>query len=100
MQILVDPAGAASAQQTQHGKEPLTAEEEEGMRWLAQYAAEGELFATNRIHTGTAAEGLSNVYSGLSGVPAYMESFKYAVSNMGVPTEEGKGPACGGRADL
>lgn len=90
VQILVDPAGAASAQQTQHGKEPLTAEEEEGMRWLAQHAAEGELFATNRIHTGTAAEGLSNVYSGLSGVPAYMESFKYAVSNMGVPTEEVK----------
>ena len=31
---------------------------------------------------------MSNVYSGLSGRGAYMESFKYAVSNMGVADSE------------
>ena len=87
-QILTDPAGAVAEAQEAQGKQPLTADEEQGMRWLAQQAEPGELFATNRIHTGAAAEGLSNVYSGLSGVPAYMESFKYAVSNMGVASEE------------
>lgn len=65
---------------------PLTAGEEAAMHWLAQQP--DGLFATNRIHTGAALEGLSNVYSGLSGRGAYMESFKYAVSNMGVPEEE------------
>lgn len=65
---------------------PLTDDEEQAMRWLTQQP-EG-LFATNRIHTGTSLEGLSNVYSGLSGRGAYMESFKYAVSNMGVPESE------------
>lgn len=46
------------------------------------------LFITNRIHTGRHLEGLSNVYTGLSGRQCYMESFKYAVSNMGVAREE------------
>ena len=35
-----------------------------------------------------AKEGLSNVYSGISGRPFYMESFKYAVSNLGVDKAE------------
>lgn len=61
----------------------LTADEERACAWLAENLPEGALFATNRMHTGTALEGLSNVYSGLSGRGAYMESFKYAVSNMG-----------------
>ncbi len=65
---------------------PLTASEEAAMHWLAQQP--DGLFATNRIHTGAALEGLSKVYSGLSGRGAYMESFKYAVSNMGVPEED------------
>ena len=65
---------------------PLTAADEAAMNWLARQP-EG-LFATNRIHTGAALEGLSNVYSGLSGRGAYMESFKYAVSNMGVADSE------------
>lgn len=64
----------------------LTADEEAAMHWLAEQP--DGLFATNRIHTGAALEGLSNVYSGMSGRGAYMESFKYAVSNMGVPEEE------------
>lgn len=62
---------------------PLTAQEEQACAWLAEYAADDALFATNRMHTGMAMEGLSNVYTGLSGRQAYCESFKYAVSNMG-----------------
>lgn len=62
---------------------PLTAQEEEACIWLAENMEEDALFATNRMHTGTALEGLSNVYTGLSGRQAYCESFKYAVSNMG-----------------
>lgn len=66
---------------------PLTAAEEEAMEWLAVHG-EGRVFLTNRIHTGKALEGLSNVYSGLSGQQAYLEGFKYAVSNLGVSLEE------------
>lgn len=61
----------------------LTEGEEQACAWLAETMQPDELFATNRMHTGTALEGLSNVYTGLSGCRAYMESFKYAVSNMG-----------------
>lgn len=57
--------------------------EEEACAWLAAQMEPDELFATNRMHTGAAEEGLSNVYTGLTGRRAYMESFKYAVSNMG-----------------
>ena len=64
-------------------KLPLTAAEEEACAWLADTMRPDELFATNRMHTGAALEGLSNVYTGLTGRKAYMESFKYAVSNMG-----------------
>ena len=61
----------------------LTAQEENACAWLAQNMEQDAIFATNRMHTGTALEGLSNVYTGLSGRQAYCESFKYAVSNMG-----------------
>lgn len=67
-------------------KLPLTADEEAGCLWLAENMGTDELFATNRMHTGQALEGLSNVYSGLSGRQAYCESFKYALSNMGDQT--------------
>ncbi len=50
---------------------------------LAENMEEDALFATNRMHTGTALKGLFNVYTGLSGRQAYCESFQYAVSNMG-----------------
>lgn len=43
----------------------------------------GELFITNRTHTGQG-EGLSNVYTCYSGKQSYMEGFKYTVSNMGI----------------
>ena len=62
---------------------PLTAQEEQACAWLAEHMEPDECFATNRMHTGSALEGLSNVYTGLSGRQAYCESFKYAVSNMG-----------------
>ncbi|MBR5252216.1 MAG: hypothetical protein IKV52_05280 [Oscillospiraceae bacterium] len=62
---------------------PLTAAEEAACILLRQNMEEDMYFATNRMHTGTALEGLSNVYSGLLGRQAYCESFKYAVSNMG-----------------
>lgn len=61
----------------------LTAEEEQACTWLAENMEADALFGTNRMHTGRALEGLSNVYTGLSGRQAYCESFKYAVSNMG-----------------
>ncbi len=66
----------------------LTAAEEEALRWAGEHLPEGILLATNRSHTGVAREGLSNVYSGISGRPFYMESFKYAVSNLGVSKTE------------
>jgi len=84
LRALASPMQATAQSTAQHGTVPLTAAEETGMHWLATAMQPGELFATNRIHTGAAQEGLSNVYSGLSGRGAYMESFKYAVSNMGV----------------
>lgn len=67
---------------------PLTADEEQAMAWLAENTPETALLATNRAHTGAVLEGLSNVYSGLSGRQFYMESFKYAHTNLGVPEEE------------
>ena len=68
---------------------PLTAAEQQAMEWVRQNVPETALLATNRTHTGQAAgRALSNVYSGLSGRRFYMESFKYAKSNLGVPEEE------------
>ena len=46
---------------------PLTAGEEAAMEELAALLPADAWFATNRIHTGRALEGLSNVYTGLSG---------------------------------
>lgn len=56
---------------------PLTAAEQQAMEWVRQNVPEAALLVTNRTHTGKALEGLSNVYSGLSGRRFYMESFKY-----------------------
>lgn len=66
----------------------LTAAEEQAMEVLCSEMQPGEQFITNRIHTGKALEGLSNVYTGLSGRQCYMEGFKYAISNLGVTSEE------------
>ncbi len=62
---------------------PLSSAEENACKWLSDNMPNDTLFATNRMHTGQSLEGLSNVYTGLSGKQAYCESFKYAVSNMG-----------------
>ncbi len=62
---------------------PLNKDEEVACKWLSDNMSDDKLFATNRMHTGNSLEGLSNVYTGLSGKQAYCESFKYAVSNMG-----------------
>lgn len=72
----------------QESRVPLTAGEEEAMAVLRETMGQDAVFVTNRIHTGTALEGLSNVYSGLSGRRAYLEGFQYAVSNMGLELEE------------
>lgn len=67
---------------------PLTAGEEAAMEELAALLPADAWFATNRIHTGRALEGLSNVYTGLSGRTCWFEGFKYAMSNLGVGLPE------------
>lgn len=63
----------------------MNADDEDAMQWLRNNTDTTMMFATNRIHTGAAREGLSNVYSAMSGRQAFMEGFKYALTNMGVP---------------
>ena len=65
----------------------MNADDEQAMQWLRENTGNDIIFATNRIHTGRAQEGLSNLYSALSGRQAYMEGFKYALTNMGVPED-------------
>ena len=65
----------------------MKAEDENAGNYLRENMQDGELFITNRIHTG-AGEGLSNVYTCFSGKQAYMEGFKYTVSNMGISWNE------------
>ena len=64
----------------------IKAEDEQAGLYLKDNMLEGELFITNRTHTG-AGEGLSNVYTCFSGKQSYMEGFKYTVSNMGIDFE-------------
>ena len=63
----------------------VCAEDEAAMEWLSENAAPNDLFATNRIDAqpGTG-EGVSWIYTALSGRQAYMEGYTYAVTNMGV----------------
>ncbi|MDL2253611.1 hypothetical protein LJC49_05990 [Ruminococcaceae bacterium OttesenSCG-928-I18] len=63
----------------------MSPDDQAGMEWLREQGDETAMFATNRIHTGARMEGISNLYSGLSGRQGYMEGFQYAVTNMGVP---------------
>ena len=88
LRYLPEGAWNHQAQQQAENRLPLLAEEEQAMEFLHNAMSPNELFATNRNHTGSALEGLSNVYSALSGRGAYMESFKYTVSNMGVSMQE------------
>lgn len=68
----------------------LSAGDEAAAAALAEILPAGgdAVFVTNRIHSGRALEGLSNVYTGLSGRQSWMEGFKYARSNLGVSLEE------------
>ncbi len=60
------------------------ADDAAGMVWLREHMPAEAMFATNRIHTGARQDGISNLYSGLSGRQGFMEGFQYAVTNMGV----------------
>lgn len=62
----------------------MTREDEEAMLWLATHMPPDEVFATNRYHTGSPLAGNSNLYTAFSGRQAYMEGFRYTISNMGV----------------
>lgn len=62
----------------------VTPDDEAAMLWLQANSPEDAMFATNRIHTGARAEGISNLYSAYSGRQAFMEGFQYAKTNMGV----------------
>lgn len=62
----------------------MIADDENAARWLYENTSPDDMFATNRIHTGIRREGLSNVYSALSGRQAFMEGYQYAETNMGV----------------
>ncbi len=63
----------------------MTADDEAAALWLRQHTDAADCrFATNRIHTGGRMEGISNLYSALSGRQGFMEGFQYAVTNMGV----------------
>ncbi len=62
-----------------------TAEDEAAADWLRENTENDAIFATNRIDLfpGTG-EGVSCIYTALSGRQAYMEGYTYAVTNMGV----------------
>lgn len=62
----------------------ITREDEEAMLWLTAHMPSDEVFATNRYHTGSPLAGNSNLYTAFSGRQAYMEGFRYTISNMGV----------------
>lgn len=60
-------------------------QDEQAMNWLVQNTEKDFVFATNRTSSHSKKDdGISNVYSALSGRQAYMEGWTYAVSNMGV----------------
>lgn len=62
----------------------MAPDDEKAMIWFEKNTPQDSMFATNRIHTGARKEGISNLYSALSGRQGYMEGFQYAVTNMGV----------------
>lgn len=59
--------------------------DEEAALWLRAHTPQTAVFATNRIHSmANAADGISSLYSAISGRQAFMEGYTYAVTNMGV----------------
>ena len=64
----------------------VTADDQRAMEFLRANSRKNALFATNRIHADKYKEdGISNIYSALSGRQGYMEGYAYALTNMGVP---------------
>ena len=65
-----------------------TAGDAEAMEWLQAHSDKEQLFATNRTsHTPDSVDAISNGYSAMSGCPAYLEGWTYAMTNMGVELE-------------
>lgn len=59
--------------------------DEAAMLWLRDNTPQNAVFATNRIHSmANVDDGISSLYSAMSGRQAYMEGYTYAVTNMGV----------------
>lgn len=59
--------------------------DEAAMVWLRENTPLTAQFATNRIHSmSVGADGISSLYTAMSGRQAYMEGYTYAVTNMGV----------------
>lgn len=59
--------------------------DETAMDWLRENTPLTAQFATNRIHSMSVGEdGISSLYTAMSGRQAYMEGYTYAVTNMGV----------------
>ena len=63
----------------------VRAGDEEAMLWMRENTPQDAIFATNRIHTmANTSDGISSIYTALSGRQAYMEGYTYAITNMGV----------------
>ena len=61
-----------------------SAGDEAAMKWLQSNTPQDAVFATNRIHSmANASDGISSLYTAMSGRQAYMEGYTYAVTNMG-----------------
>ena len=74
--------GAAPAQPNLRA---VTAGDEAAMRWLDENGDAALVFTTDRTSAAPDFDnGISNVYTALSGRQAYMEGWTYAVTNMGV----------------
>lgn len=59
--------------------------DEAAMDWMRENTPRTAQFATNRIHSMNAGtDGISSLYTAMSGRQAYMEGYTYAVTNMGV----------------
>lgn len=81
-------AATAGLTQTETTQDYWTAGDAEAMDWLRAHDDGTALFATNRTsHTPEVLDAISNGYSALSGCPAYLEGWTYAMTNMGVDRE-------------
>ena len=64
----------------------INEDDEAAMDYLREHTDSTALFATNRVNSlDISQDGVSNIYSALSGRQGYMEGYTYALTNMGVP---------------